>query len=52
MEKSLTNIGGVAPAFNQFGKKIFDVLTSGSRGVKKGIRKMEGETGRVEQLAW
>ncbi|KAI1866711.1 uncharacterized protein JN550_007564 [Neoarthrinium moseri] len=38
MEKSLTSLGGVAPAFNKFGKQIFDALTSGQRGVKKSIK--------------
>ncbi|KAH8646710.1 hypothetical protein BX600DRAFT_484655 [Xylariales sp. PMI_506] len=38
MEKSLTSLGGVAPAFNKFGKQIFDALTSGSRKVKKTVK--------------
>ncbi len=37
MEKSLTYIGGVAPAFQRYGKKIFSVLTSGG-GAKKGLK--------------
>ncbi|KAH8898952.1 aconitase iron-sulfur domain-containing protein [Thozetella sp. PMI_491] len=48
MEKSLTYIGGVAPAFQKYGKKIFDVLTSGGKGVKKGI-KTHGQSG---PMAW
>ncbi|KAK8081097.1 hypothetical protein PG997_008915 [Apiospora hydei] len=49
MEKSLTELGGVAPAFNKFGKQIFDALTSGSRGMQKSLKKARG-TG--SSLAW
>jgi hypothetical protein len=48
MEKSLTYIGGVAPAFNKFGKQIFNALTSGSRGVRRGLK----STGKTGALAW
>jgi 3-isopropylmalate dehydratase small subunit len=49
MEKSLTSLGGVAPAFNKFGKQIFDALTSGSRGVKKSLK---GHGNNATPLAW
>ncbi|KAK7955724.1 aconitase family protein [Apiospora aurea] len=49
MEKRLTELGGVAPAFNKFGKQIFDALTSGSRGVQKSLKEARG-TG--SSLAW
>ncbi|KAK8128960.1 aconitase family protein [Apiospora sp. TS-2023a] len=49
MEKRLTELGGVAPAFNKFGKQIFDALTSGSRGVQKSLKEAHG-TG--SSLAW
>ncbi|KAK8043120.1 aconitase family protein [Apiospora phragmitis] len=49
MEKRLTELGGVAPAFNKFGKQIFDALTSGSRGVQKALKEAHG-TG--SSLAW
>ncbi|KAF7541818.1 hypothetical protein G7054_g297 [Neopestalotiopsis clavispora] len=38
MEKSLTNLKGVAPAFNKFGKHIFDALTGGQRSAKKSLK--------------
>lgn len=49
MEKRLTELGGVAPAFNKFGKQIFDALTSGSRGVQRSLKEPHG-TG--SSLAW
>ncbi|KAK8060834.1 hypothetical protein PG996_010764 [Apiospora saccharicola] len=49
MEKRLTELGGVAPAFNKFGKQIFDALTSGSRGVHKSLK---GTYGTGNSLAW
>ncbi|KAH7025837.1 3-isopropylmalate dehydratase large subunit 2 [Microdochium trichocladiopsis] len=53
MEKSLTSLGGVAPAFNKFGKKIFDALTSGSRGVTKSLKQSHGgSAGAAGSLNW
>lgn len=49
MEKRLTELGGVAPAFNKFGKQIFDALTSGSRGVQKSLKEAHGAG---SSLAW
>lgn len=52
MEKSLTSLGGVAPAFNKFGKKIFDALTSGSRGVTRSLKQGHGGTAGANSLNW
>jgi len=52
MEKSLTSLGGVAPAFNKFGKKIFDALTSGSRGVTKSLKQGHGGAAHANSLNW
>ncbi|KAK7926607.1 hypothetical protein PG985_003605 [Apiospora marii] len=49
MEKRLTELGGVAPAFNKFGKQIFDALTSGSRGVQKSLKEAHAAG---SSLAW
>ncbi|KAI1340845.1 3-isopropylmalate dehydratase large subunit 2 [Xylariaceae sp. FL0016] len=48
MEKSLTSLGGVAPAFNKFGKQIFNALTSGS-GLTKESTKSHSQAG---PMAW
>ncbi|KAK6827302.1 3-isopropylmalate dehydratase large subunit 2 [Apiospora arundinis] len=48
MEKRLTELGGVTPAFKKFGKHIFDALTSGSRGVQKSLKAHGGGN----SLAW
>lgn len=49
IEKSLTGLGGVAPAFNKFGKHILDALTSGHRGAKKSLKE-HGKAGAP--LSW
>lgn len=53
MEKRLTSLGGVAPAFNKFGKKIFAALTSGSRGVPKSLKQQgHGSGAAATALSW
>ncbi|KAI0477507.1 hypothetical protein GGR56DRAFT_637653 [Xylariaceae sp. FL0804] len=39
MEKALTGLGGVAPAFDRFGKQIFAALTTGGGGGQRNNKK-------------
>ena len=55
IEKQLRAVGGIAPAFRKFGKKIFDALThSGVPTSRSGSQVAIGEDGGAEEknLQW
>ncbi|KAK2036641.1 3-isopropylmalate dehydratase large subunit 2 [Colletotrichum somersetense] len=51
LEKKLTKMGGMAKAFGQYGKHIYDVLTE-SGSAKTGLVKMLKPTPPRDQMAW